>query len=256
MKDDVRLCVTTSQRATADRRTYAKIRSGQWDAEYVDRNDRQLRSLIEDFDAVLVFEDSRIRLVDRHSDVVFHPGLAYRRIERLVAGSGDPLVDVGGIRPGHRVLDGTLGLGQDALVAAVGVGGTGQVIGLEASRVLSTFAAEGLPGCRLPACANAGVITVHHAETGPWLAGTTQVFDVAVLDPMFIRPKRAQHSLDVVRRHARSEPLDDALIDIVLEHAETVVVKVGDHASLAGLRRSPNRIRTTRSVLWAAFTRS
>ncbi|HVX47699.1 MAG TPA: class I SAM-dependent methyltransferase [Mycobacteriales bacterium] len=244
--------MTTSQRATPERRAHARLRGAARQAAYVDRNDRSLSALAEEFDAVLVFEDSRIRLVDRAGDIAFHPGLAFRRIERLAAGGIDPLVEIAGLRPGQNVLDGTLGLAQDALVAAFAVGPAGRVLGLEASAVLAVFVAEGLSECALPGDP-ARVITVEHGETAAWLATTSSTFDVAVLDPMFATAKRAQHSLESVRHHARAEPVTDELIVAAREKAARVVVKLGDRAALSRLRHRPDRVRETRSTVWAAF---
>lgn len=252
-----RLGVTTSHRVTATRRSYARSSAEHWGATYVDRSDLPLPAALARFDAMLVFEQTLVRLVDESASISFHAGMAYQRIKRLAYGQLDPLVEAGGLRPGQRILDATLGFGQDALVAAAVAGPTGSVTGLEASRVLAAFAGEGLPTCRLPPRTDvdlAKAVTVVHAEATAWLAATRDRFDVALLDPMFSRPKRAHPAFAVLRRHAMPAPLTDALLDAALNRADTVVAKLDEPDSLAALTARPDSVRRTRSAVWATFT--
>jgi 16S rRNA (guanine1516-N2)-methyltransferase len=254
-----RLGVTTSRRVGEARRSYARSRAEQWDAEYLERDGRSLPRMLAEFDAVLVFDQSRVRLVDQAASIGFHPGMAYQRIRRLQRGGTDPLVEAAGLRCGQRILDATLGFGQDALVAAAVVGSTGSVMGLEASRILFAFADEGLPTCVLPPGTDlevAKVVSVQHSEAMSWLAGTRERFDVALLDPMFSHPKRAHPSFATLRRHALHAPLTDELIRAALSRAPTAVAKLDDQASLSALSARPDSIHRTRTAVWAVFTRS
>ena len=259
MPFSARLGVTTSRRVTDARRSYARSRAEQWAAAYVVRRDQSLTRMLADFDALLVFDQSNVRLVDQDSAIGFHPGMAFQRIRRLTQGLADPLVEAGNLQPGQRILDATLGFGQDALVAASVVGTTGAVTALEASPVLSAFADEGLPTCVLPSGVDldiAKVVTVHHAEAITWLAATDERFDVALLDPMFARPKRAHPSFATLRRHALHVPLTDALLRAALDRAALVVAKLDHPASLDVLSTRPVSVRRTRSAIWATFAPS
>ena len=202
MPDPARLGVTTSRRVTEARRSYARSRAEQWGGDYVERGGLPLPRILATFEALLVFEQTHVRLIDQDANICFHPGMAYQRIKRLSQGLTDPLVEAGQLRPGQRILDATLGFDQDALVAATVVGPTGSVTGLEASHILFAFADEGLPACPLPPGTDlevAKVLTVLHAEATAWLATHHERFDVALLDPMYLRPKRAH-----TRRSPRS----------------------------------------------------
>ncbi|HEY6737462.1 MAG TPA: class I SAM-dependent methyltransferase [Actinopolymorphaceae bacterium] len=255
--DRAALGVTTSRGITAARRAYARARAERWGATYVEREELTLEEVLDGFDAILVFERARVRLVDRLSDLAFHPGMAYRRIQRLSGGGTDPLIDAGRIARGQRVLDATLGLGQDALVAAAAVGRTGAVTGLEASRVLAAFVGEGLPTCALPPGTDpdiADVIRVHHTEAIEWLTGTDERFDVALLDPMFSRPKPAEPSFGVLRRYALPTPLSDDLVAAALARATTVVAKLADSSALTSLSTAPDSVRRSAAAVYVTFT--
>jgi 16S rRNA (guanine1516-N2)-methyltransferase len=253
------LGVTSSRRVTEARRSYACARARQWGADYVERNGQPLSRILAGFEALLVFEQTQVRLVDHAANICFHPGMAYQRIKRLSQGLTDPLVEAAKLHPGQRILDATLGFGQDALVAATVVGPTGSVTGLEASPILSAFADEGLPTCALPPGTDleiAKVLTVHRAEATAWLATHHERFDVALLDPMFQRPKRAHPSFATLRRHALHVPLTDALIAAALSRATTAVAKLDHQASLTALSTRPDSVGRTRSATWATFTQS
>ncbi len=100
----------------------------------------------------------------------WHPGMGGLRAKRLLQGervTGDSFLEAARLRPGDAVLDCTLGLGADALVAAAAVGPGGRVVGLESSPLLAAWAGEGF--ARLPgeAAARVEVIAADHAA---WLA--------------------------------------------------------------------------------------
>src|SRR5262245_50056329 len=100
-----RLAVTTTARVSFSRAARAREQAARWNATFVEREGRGLGPLLEAFDAVLVYEPKRVRLADRLGDVVCHPGMAHWRILRMGQGEPDPLVTLGGLRPGQRVLD-------------------------------------------------------------------------------------------------------------------------------------------------------
>jgi SAM-dependent methyltransferase len=104
------------------------------------------------------------------------------------------------------VLDGTLGLGADALVAAVAVGPGGRVLGLESSPALAAWAGEGF--ARLPGEA-ASRVRVECADHARWLEEAPErSFDVVVFDPMFRHPRPGTPGFGLLRRLADPRPLE------------------------------------------------
>jgi len=122
----------------------------------------------------------------------------------------DPLLEAAEIRPGDLVLDATLGLGADALVAAAACGPAGRVVALEASGPLAAWVDEGLR--RLEA-EPARRIEVRAGDHAALLAGLPPAsFDVVLFDPMFRHAREAPGGFDVVRRLADPRPLDPAAL--------------------------------------------
>ena len=138
----------------------------------------------------------------------WNPGMGALRVKRLAAGERttvDSFLEAARLRPGDAVLDCTLGLGADALVAAAAVGQAGRVVGLEASPALAAWAAEGM--ARLPGeeAARVEVVAADHAA---WLdAAPERSFDVVAFDPMFRHARASGPGFDVVRRLADGRPL-------------------------------------------------
>lgn len=178
----------------------------------------------------------------------YDPGMGVLRARRLLSGErGRPSVDsflaAAALRPGESVLDCTLGLGADALVAAAAVGERGRVVGLEASPLLAALVEEGL---RLHPHPAARRVEVHLADHSAFLSACRErTFDVVAFDPMFRYPRAQVPSFDLVRRLGDPRPLaPEALARARRVARRCVVVKDGapgwDLARL-GLEPLPSR---------------
>jgi 16S rRNA (guanine1516-N2)-methyltransferase len=203
---------------------------------------------------VLVLGSRRADLFDGGRAFRASTGMGFLRLVRAQKGEADPLIKAAGLGPGDRVLDATLGLAQDALVAAEAT--REPVVGLEASPVLAAFAVAALR--RLPGAASgaAGRIEVRCADHRAALRELpSRSFDVVFLDPMFRAAREANPLFDLLRRHGEHAPLEaDTLREARRVARRGVLVK--DAAPGAELTRLdlvplPSR-RTARIVFgWA-----
>src|SRR2546425_1251139 len=101
------------------------------------RGGRSLAQLLADGAPAFVLASHRADLYERARTYRASVGMAYLRVLRAAKGETDPLVAHAELRPGDSVLDATLGLGGDALVAAHATGS--KVIALEADPVIAAF---------------------------------------------------------------------------------------------------------------------
>src|SRR5690606_4537981 len=92
---------------------------------YVPRDDRSLESLFAEGYPVVVFGGTGMRIHTRSGEIGWHPGMGHARVRQLRKGARDPMVEAMDLRPGDAVLDATLGLGSDALVASYVTGEAG-----------------------------------------------------------------------------------------------------------------------------------
>lgn len=138
----------------------------------------------------------------------------------------DPFLEAAGIRPGDAVLDATLGLGADALVAAAACGPGGRVVALEGSPVLAAWVAEGLARLDVEPARRIEVRAAEHLAALTALPSGS--FDVVVFDPMFRHARAQPGGFDLVRVLADARPLrPEALAEARRVARRWVVVKDG-----------------------------
>jgi SAM-dependent methyltransferase len=211
----VRLVVTTPRDSVPDEEAAAQESARRHDLPFARRQGRPLDEVAgrEGAGALLVLGTRAASLWIEGHEHRWSAGMGELRARRLARGertSRDAFLEASGLRPRDAVLDATLGLGMDALVAAAAVGPGGRVVGIEASRALAALVAEGL--ARHPSAA-ARRIEVVHGEAAALLARMApRSFDVVVFDPMFRHPRAHARSFDVVRRLAEDRPLDPATL--------------------------------------------
>jgi protein-L-isoaspartate O-methyltransferase len=205
----VRLAVTTSFRPSPAILAAARDAAVRRALPFADRGNLSLAEVAAraGADALLVL-GAHASLWCEGEEARWNPGMGGLRVKRLAAGERttvDSFLEAARLRPGDAVLDCTLGLGADALVAAAAVGPGGRVVGLEASPALAAWAAEGLSRLPGPEAARVEVVAADHAA---WLAAAPErSFDVVAFDPMFRHARASGPGFDVVRRLADGRPL-------------------------------------------------
>ena len=179
--------------------------------------------------AVIVLEKDGPRIHSEYGTFAYHPGMAEIRVQQLLRGAPDHLVQALDLRSGARVLDCTLGLASDAAVAACVVGPTGRVVGLEASLLLHFAVQYGLAHyeCKTPLLTAAlRRVEAVHAVAGEYLAAcAADSFDVVYFDPMFRHPVQGSKAMEALRPLALEEPLDRTTVELALKVAPRVVIK-------------------------------
>ncbi|OEF96007.1 class I SAM-dependent methyltransferase [Desulfuribacillus alkaliarsenatis] len=142
--DDV--IITTASRQQIDLEPVAREIATEWNIPYVKRKKHSVQSFNSRYnvDNVLVLDHQKnIIWHNQHGAIKYHPGMALIRIKRLISGNNDSMIDLLDIKDDSIILDCTLGLASDAIVAQY-VAKEGQVIGLEAERLLALFIKRGL----------------------------------------------------------------------------------------------------------------
>ena len=137
-----KIAVTTSQ----DREHLIHIAqniSKETGINYLPRNNRSLENIKIKYNLchLLVVQEDKI-IVD--NQYFFHPGMAIPRIKMLKKGELDPMVQAMDIKEGDSILDCTLGMANDAIVAGFVVGTRGKVIGIESSPIIYVVTKWGL----------------------------------------------------------------------------------------------------------------
>jgi hypothetical protein len=181
---------------------------------------------------IIVMENQQPIVFNPAGKFFFHRGLSELRILNLLRTGNDPLVKSLSLAPGMSVLDCTLGLAADALVAAHIVGASGKVCGLESSPLVSLITRWGIAAltedaadCRPELRLAAGRVEVITADHTTYLAQLPDCcFDVVYFDPMFRRPKKSSAGIQSLRDYANPQPLDRATLQQALRVARSRVV--------------------------------
>ena len=179
--------------------------------------------------AVIVLEKDGPRIHSEQGTFAYHPGMAEIRVQQLLRGAPDHLVQALDLRSGAKVLDCTLGLASDAAVAACVAGPTGRVVGLEASLLLHFAVQYGLAHyeCKTPLLTAAlRRVEAVHAVAGEYLAAcAADSFDVVYFDPMFRHPVQGSKAMEALRPLSLEEPLAKSTVELALKVAPRVVIK-------------------------------
>ena len=222
--------ITTSTHALQAQAQAALALANVFHVPYLDRDSTSLRELREAYHLdVLVTLDKHMGLSVDDPPLHWHPSVAIPRLRRLAEGGSDNFLAATALEEGDKVLDCTLGLGADAIVAAHAVGDTGMVTGLEASPVIALLTAWGLRHeavayhrKKAPLGTIAGRIRVIPAEALAFLeAQADGSWDVICFDPMFRTANPRSSAINSYRSLACHAPFTAA----VLSEALRVCVK-------------------------------
>jgi 16S rRNA (guanine1516-N2)-methyltransferase len=228
------LAVTTTRRPTALERAAALEAAARHALPFAPREEASLAAVARAAraDALLVLSERRAAIWLEGELTPWQPGMGELRLRRLLAGEAggrptrDGFLEAAELRPGDALLDATLGLGADAVVAAGAVGPTGRVLGIEISPALAALAAEGLRRHGDAAVARIEVVAGDALEVLRKLPDRS--FDVVAFDPMFRHGRDGTPSFDLVRRLADPRSLSPgALAQARRVARRAVVVKDG-----------------------------
>ena len=180
---------------------------------YVPRNGSSLQFLRQETQAdyVLVAKQGQLKLATPAGEFFFHPNLAQLRLKNLLLGKEDHLVAAMCLEEGMSVLDCTLGLGADAIVASFAVGESGKVTAIESEPLIEAVVSYGLAhylACNYHLHRSMRSIETKCAEALAYLREQPDnSFDVVYFDPMFRHPLTESKSLDPLRGIANPSPL-------------------------------------------------
>lgn len=223
--------VTTTQRAGDDMAQKAAEVSCWLGVPFLERNKEPLDVISRGWQVnVLVVGSSGLKLVTPEGSFAFHPGMSKLRIQKLARGEGDALITALDVRKGSTVLDCTLGLGADAVVASYVAGSGGLVVGLEGVPLLATIIEAGLGSysdediALNEAMRRVKVLCRDHRE---YLCGLPDnSFDVVYFDPMFRQPVHRSSAMAPLRRIADPAALKpESIIEAARVATQRVVMK-------------------------------
>lgn len=130
---DIKFAVTCNKNDARRMKATAKAWAAELQIPYVERYENgSLDVMLQDLqlDALLIAGKKGPQIYTREGMLLYHPGLGKVRWQRVVQrGESDNFLTAMNISPGQRVLDCTVGLAADALLASHAAGGNGNCCG-------------------------------------------------------------------------------------------------------------------------------
>lgn len=170
-------------------------------------------------DILVVAKKGGLMLQTEAGELFFHPNMAHLRLKNLrfgSAGVGDRMVEAMDLHKGMTVLDCTLGLGADAIVASFAVGPEGHVLALESNPFIEAVVGYGLAHFK------AGNWPIQEAMRGIRTQCIDALsflreqeadsFDVVYFDPMFRHPFHESKAMEPLRAFADMRALTEETI--------------------------------------------
>ncbi|HDR7470409.1 class I SAM-dependent methyltransferase [Bacillus toyonensis] len=186
------MIVTTAGRTNKEMTSYAKKIATELNSSFVIRNDIPVHKLHEKYEQdVLVVGKNRLAIYPEGTEesFFFHPNSAMFRVKRLMRGEHDPFVQAAKLESGMTVLDCTLGMASDSIVASYIVGESGKVTGLEGNEYMAYIMEKGLQTWSSSVAEIDKAMQRIHVKQTEHFAFLTQCednsYDVVYLDPMF-----------------------------------------------------------------------
>ncbi|OEH92835.1 class I SAM-dependent methyltransferase [Bacillus solimangrovi] len=164
--------------------------------------------------------------------VFFHPNGAMFRLKRLLKGELDSFVVATGLSEGMSIIDCTLGLGADSIVASHSVGESGYVRSLEVHPLLAFLVQHGLQTYESNvieienAMRRVNVVNANYHNYLQELDDNS--FDVVYFDPMFTAGAIESDGIKAIKQVAFYEPITNEIINQAKRVARKRVV-LKDH---------------------------
>ena len=227
--------VTTAGRTNDRMSKVAMEIAEQLKVTFIPRNKCSVLSLQEkNADDCLVIGKKRLELYPfgEQEPFFFHPNSSMFRIKRLLKGEKDPFIEAAQLKEGMSMIDCTLGLASDSIVASFVVGEMGMITGIEASLYLAYVVRDGLKNwdSRIEEMNQAMKrIIVHKSSSLEYLQSQhDNSVDCVYFDPMFEESILESDGIKTLGKFAVYDNLTEDMINEALRVARKRVV-LKDH---------------------------
>lgn len=223
--------ITTASRQQKELEPLANQLSSQWQLPFIPRGRHSVTYFYTEYGVSNVFVIDHLNNVTWHKkgeeSIKYHPGMSIIRIKRLKSGNNDSMIDLLNLQPTDVILDCTLGLASDAIVAQY-VAYDGQVVGLEADRLLAQFTQHGLKHYpeqdEITKQAMLKIKVIHGNYTDFLKSAEDKSFDYVYFDPMFRRSINASETMQVLKTRCCNDPLNLESVEQAIRVARKKVI--------------------------------
>lgn len=250
------LIVTTAYRTTQELEEEAAKIAASFHVSFIERKKQSIVSLQNRYsnDVYVVGKEREEWFPYGQTEpIFFHPNSAMFRAKRILRGESDPFLEACALKEGMKVIDATLGLGSDAIIASLVTGRNGKVIGVEANPVLAHIVKQGLASYQegaddfLHACRRIDVRQGNHLAF--LKSQQTNGVDIVYLDPMFETEITESNGINQIRAVAYGEDvLEETITEALRVASHRVVLK--DHYQSSRFTKYPFQVIKRKTALF------
>ncbi len=227
----MKLFVTTSFHPGKNETEAAQKLAAAWNVPFLSRKRKSLQILFENMrtDRAIIIGKNEWRYEEASGvTFYFHPNMSALRIKNIAGGEPDRLVTAAKLAEGDHVLDCTMGMGADAIVASYVVGASGRVVALESEQVIAEIVRHGLKHYdtdRKSLNQAMRRVEVVSSDYQSYLQQCPdQSFDVVMFDPMFRETVKSSAGIQGLKLLANATPLDKGSVGEAVRVARKAVL--------------------------------
>ncbi|GGA62140.1 class I SAM-dependent methyltransferase [Ornithinibacillus halotolerans] len=213
------MIITTSGKPSINIVSKAKQLSKRYNLPYIERLGVSIQTLKNEYkqDVIIVGSEKLvISPLSSDKELFFHPNLAYIRAKRILRGERDPFIEIAKLKEGMSLLDCTLGLASDSILASFVVGTSGKVTGIEGNELIYFIVKEGLTTFKSKNKyfnkAMQSIHVVHNDYLTYLLSLETNAYDVVYFDPMFQNGIETSTGINIIREQAIMTDMTEKVI--------------------------------------------
>lgn len=186
------MIITTGGRLNQKSVQQALTLADKYDYPYIERNKQSTDTLFNTHQTdIAIVGKERLTIIpfSTKEPIYFHPSLSMIRAKRLLKGEKDTFIEAAGIKENMSVLDCTMGLASDSIIASMITNNKDTVTALEANPLLHMMVTEGLKIYHSNTIeiqeAMRRIKTIHVNHTAHLKSLPDNSFDIVYFDPMF-----------------------------------------------------------------------
>ncbi|CAD2072406.1 class I SAM-dependent methyltransferase [Phocicoccus pinnipedialis] len=212
------MIITTSGRSNVSVIHEAKRIAERYNASYIHRNKESIKKLLEKYQTnILMVGREKIELHTHSGKVKYHPNFAQVRAKRLLKGQSDAFIEATELNKGSSIIDCTMGMLSDSLIASFIVDEAGSVTSLEAVQDLYITMVEGMDRYRYEIqelSKAASRIKTYNINAIDYLKSQEDSsVDVVYFDPMFEETVESSSGIQSIESLANHNGLTEEFIN-------------------------------------------
>lgn len=216
------MIITTSGRPDAKTIVHAKTLANKYNCPYAERKKQSIHTLLNQHQTpITVVGRDKLSIIplSTKEPIYFHPNLSMIRAKRVLKGEKDLFVEAAELEVNMTLLDCTMGLASDSIIASITTKQQGKITSIEANPLLYMLVTEGLKKYQTNIIeideAMRRIQTIHADHHHYLTELPDNSYDIIYFDPMFLESIESSNAIQkinnqTVKTDLRPETIEEA----------------------------------------------